>query len=395
MAFAIDRVDLLGNGRRDPLPKRGRLHRGPEHENSERGFDVRPGSQRLVWGKRTFELPHQTISAESRLESTVHQFDPSGEVERIWLASPKTTDSLFLQPTVNPPALHFTGSPAAQTTPTLLSQTVRWPRVRAATFSASHMLVNRASLDLDIDPEEFDVLEPRIYGGADAQLPLLQITDHLVNGAGFCRNLWEITSTGSSRITQMISSMLGCCQSSHDILEAVGRDAERLPYPLGEVLTDGHGDCDTACYLCLLRYGNQPLHGILDWQLGAAFLRALVDPRFRCGLDGDFDFWVIERWPDLASRLAKQMAERFFGQVGEFAGVPAFRVSLGQRLSPWVLVARALWDWDDESDVMGGTILAEAREEAGEHGDPSCWDTFNLATRQVRVREWIRTIPGG
>ncbi|MCY3922822.1 MAG: hypothetical protein OXG27_10575 [Chloroflexi bacterium] len=256
------------------------------------------------------------------------------------------------------------------------------------------MLVSRASLDLDIDPEEFDVLEPRIYGNASTQLPLLQITDHLVNGAGFCRNLWESTNSDSPPITRMISSMLGDCQSSADVLATVGGDAEKLPYPLGEVLADGHNDCDTACYRCLLRYGNQPLHGILDWQLGAAFLRALVDPQFRCGLDGDFDFWGIERWPNLASQLAEQMAERFPGQVGEFAGVPAFRVSLGRAVSPWVLVTHPLWDWDDDGELKGGTILAKAREEAGAYGDPLSWDTFNLARRQVRVREWIRTAPG-
>ena len=273
----------------------------------------------------------------------------------MWLASPKTTDSLFLQPTRNPPGLSLHRLPSRSDEADPPFHTVRWLGVRAAAFSASHMLANRASLDLDIDPEEFDVLEPRIYGGADAQLPLLQITDHLVNGAGFCRNLWESTSSGSPRITKMISSMLSGCQSARDILEAVGGDVEKLPYPLVEVLTDDHDGCDTACYLCLLRYGNQPLHGILDWQLGAAFLRALVDPRFHCGLDGDFDFWGIERWPDLALRLADQMASRFSGQVGKFAEVPAFRVSLGQRLSPWVLVAHPLWDWNDDSEVLGGT----------------------------------------
>ena len=35
--------------------------------------------------------------------------------------------------------------------------------VRAAAISASYILVNRAALELDIDPEEFEVLEPRIY----------------------------------------------------------------------------------------------------------------------------------------------------------------------------------------------------------------------------------------
>ena len=84
---------------------------------------------------------------------------------------------------------------------------------------------------------------------------------------------------------------------------------------------------------------------------------------------------------------------RFSGEVGEFTGVPAFRVLLGRKLSPWVLVAHPLWDWDDDSELQGGTILAEAREEARDHGQPLCWDTFNLARRQVRVREWIRTSP--
>ena len=372
-----------------------RLNRGPEHEDAEMGFDVRAGSQRIPWGWRTFELPQQVISAQPGLERTVRQFDASEDVERVWLAAPKTTDSLFLQPTVNPPALALHRLPSRSDDADPPFQTVRWLGVRAAALSASYMLVNRASLDLDIDPEEFDVLEPRIYGGAGTQLPLLQITDHLVNGAGFCRNLWEGIGTGPPRIMQMISSMLGGDRSAADILTEVDGDAEKLEYPLGEFFADGHDDCDTACYLCLLRYGNQPFHGILDWQLGATFLRALVDPQYRCGLDGDFEFWGIERWPALARRLAEEMAMRFSGEIAEFAGIPAFRVSTGRTLSSWVLVAHPLWDWDDESEIASGTTLSRAREDAGEHGEPLCWDTFNLSRRQVRVREWIRTTPSG
>jgi DEAD/DEAH box helicase domain-containing protein len=366
-----------------------RLNRGPEHDDGVRGFDVRAGSQRIPWGWRSFELPRQAISVDPRLERTVRQFDASANVERVWLAAPKTTDSLFLQPTLNPPglALHRLPSRSDDTDPPF--QTVRWLGVRAAALSAAYMIVNRASLDLDIDPEEFDVLEPRIYGGSGAQLPLLQITDHLVNGAGFCRNLWG-DGAGPPPITKMIESMLGGGRSTAEILATMARDADQLPYPIGEFLAAEHEDCDTACYLCLLRYGNQPFHGILDWQLGAAFLRVLVDPRFRCGLDGDFKFWGIERWPTLAQRLANEMAERFSGEVDEFSGVPAFRVSLGNNLSPWVLVAHPLWDWDDDADLEEGSILSQARDEAGEHGEPLCWDTFNLSRRQVRVREWIR-----
>jgi DEAD/DEAH box helicase domain-containing protein len=212
-----------------------------------------------------------------------------------------------------------------------------------------------------------------------------------VNGAGFCRNLWEGVGADGPPITTMIESMLGAYRSGREILDEVAGDTERLSYPLGDFLAGVHEDCDTACYLCLLRYGNQPFHGILDWQVGAAFLRALVDPQFRCGLDGDFTFWGIERWPAIARRVANEMAERFSGDAAEFSDVPAFRVSLGRHASPWVLVAHPLWDWDDDTDIESGTILARAREQADEHGEPLCWDTFNLSRRQVRVREWIRT----
>ncbi len=35
---------------------------------------------------------------------------------------------------------------------------MRWLGVRAAALSATYLIVNRAALSLDIDPEEFDVL---------------------------------------------------------------------------------------------------------------------------------------------------------------------------------------------------------------------------------------------
>ncbi|MDP3695848.1 MAG: hypothetical protein Q8R42_07025, partial [Desulfocapsaceae bacterium] len=35
-------------------------------------------------------------------------------------------------------------------------------KIRAAALSATHMLVQRAALALDIAPEEFEVLEPRL-----------------------------------------------------------------------------------------------------------------------------------------------------------------------------------------------------------------------------------------
>ena len=369
-----------------------RLNRGPENDDGAMGFDIRIGSQK-IWRRPTLELPSQAISSDPYLEGTVSQFEAPADKRRVWLASPKTTDSLFVRPTVNPAGLGLYRLPARTDAAQPQLTSVRWLGIRAAAISASHILVNRAAIDLDVDPDgEFDVLEPRIYGEAATQLPILQISDHLVNGAGFCRSLVDDNPDGTPRLASTLGSILSGNRPAREILAEVGDDASRLPYPLSEFLASGHEDCDTSCYRCLMRYGNQPFHGILDWQLGAAFLRTMTDPNFRCGLDGDFSFWGIERWHRTASRLAEQMGTRFSGEISEFSGVPAFRVSLGQRRSPWVLVAHPLWDWDDDDEIESGTILFSAREAAGEFGDPLCWDSFNLERRQVRVREWIRSV---
>ena len=88
--------------------------------------------------------------------------------------------------------------------------------VRAAAISATYILVTRAAIELDIDPEEFDVIEPRPHTLDGVTVPLLQFTDHLVNGAGFLlrasrrRDRWR-----ASLIAKLIRSIV--------------RDAEKYP----------------------------------------------------------------------------------------------------------------------------------------------------------------------
>jgi hypothetical protein len=239
--------------------------------------------------------------------------------------------------------------------------------------------VNRASLQLDIDPEEFDVLEPRLYG-RDTQLPLLQITDHLVNGAGFCKRLsTPEVEGGAPWVAELVRSIL--------------EDASQ--YPRNKFEHASHGSCESACYRCLLRYGNQSFHGLLDWQLGMVFLRALVDPNFRCGLDGNEAASGLQGWSQYAARLAAEMASRFRGgQPDCFKGVHAFRIEMPDKgLSPWMLVAHPLWEFDQIAGPSPGTRLHEAYMSAiTEDGPPGCWDTFNLSRRQVLVRERIRNL---
>lgn len=351
-----------------------RLNRGPILNDEPLGFNVALGSQRLRMGSGYVRLPQQAVATDVSLPN----FQSDGSEQTFWLAAPKTTDSIYVAPNTVYEGLSLYRLPARSGEP-LPFQTYRWQGVRAAALSATFLLVNRASLELDIDPVELEVLEPRIYG-PDLRNPLLQFTDELVNGAGFCRNLGD-DQRGVPKIVRMLHSML----------------ADPGAYPRRVLYGQEHDDCEMACYRCLLRYGNQHYHGLLDWQLGLTYLRAIADPSFTCGLDSNFAHPGLDKWPGLSKRLAKEMADRYEGEYRAFADgmVHAFRMRLpGNPTRPWVLVAHPLWDWDRNEGAFPGTILARAEDEASADGPVDCWDTFNLARRQVQVREWMRSQSG-
>ena len=352
-----------------------RLNRGPKHEDARRGFDVVDGVDKPPQHPQ-LELPFQTVSADSRLRMRVPGLAPSSpEVDRIWLAAPKTTDTLYVAAhgLSDGLALHRLIDEPDEDSPDLAS----WLGVRAAALSASFIFVNRAALELDIDPEEFDVLEPRRYSESDPR-PMLHITDHHVNGAGYCDWLSQQEVGEPPHFATLIASILSRCEE----------------YPLSVFLRADHVGCDSSCYRCLQRYGNQPYHGLLDWQLGLSFLRCMVDPSHRAGLfEQEFDSCVeLNRWPTIARRVATQMRDRFHGEMRMLGPVPAFRIPLPSkkgRMTPWVLVRHPLWDWSYEHEPLPGTILFDAWKAAQEDGPPLCWDTFNLDRRQVMVRESI------
>lgn len=347
-----------------------RLNRGPLREDEASGFGLSSGTQRVRIWPGHIRLPNQAIIKEA----DVRDFQAEDGEEVVWLAAPKTTDSLYISPASVHDGLALHRLPARTEDP-VPRQARRWQGVRAAALSATFLIVNRASRELDIDPEELEVLEPRPYGTA-LRLPLLQITDRLVNGAGFCRNLSE-PELGTPRILRMMHSMISDLEGD----------------PLEYLLRADHQDCEMACYRCLLRYGNQQFHGLLDWRLGLSYIRAMLDPRFACGLDGDFASPGLEGWRETATRLAEDMRQRFGGDTRTFADgmVPAFRLESSDGASSrWVLVAHPLWDWDYSEELAPDTILAQAEEEASEDGPVDCWDTFNLLRRPVQVREWIR-----
>ena len=368
-----------------------RLNRGPkpvdDADGNGRGFDVQSGRDD---SPLNLTLERQVISADEDLRKRVKGFVPEGDTRRIWLGSPKVTDALYLivSQIRNGLALDRLPSVVLDDHPQNDDEPWRgihpWIGIRAAAVSASFLVANRAALALDIDPEEFDVLEPRRYGEGDPR-PLLSMTDHLVNGAGYCAWLAESElENGPPRVYELIRSIL----------------QDHGEYPRRDFFEKEHMDsCETSCYRCLRRYGNQPFHGLLDWQLGLSFLRTVVDPNYGAGLDGAFDYPEIAGWLGMARSLARTMAQRFGPSDGqgsrEFAGVPAFRVKMmgrHQSPSPWVLVRHPLWAWDEIDGPPDDSVLQHAWDEVvSESGHPPfCWDTFNLARRQVFVREAVR-----
>ena len=311
---------------------------------------------------------HTRLAAQSIARDLVppNGYQPDATVisrDNVWLAAAKTTDSLFVAATRVQPGLRLER----------VSDDRVITSVRAAALSATFIMVHRAALDLDIDPEEFDIIDPRVYMANGASVPVLQITDHLVNGSGFCERLEARDANGVPYVATMIRSAV--------------RDAAAFPLKDYRGIKGGvnhAGQCRESCYLCLQRYGNQSYHGLLDWRLGLSFLEAIDDPDFRCGLDGNFDASPsLSDWRTLANVYATALVNNYQsnGEVREFGKLTAFR--LDRKQDRWALVVHPLWDVDNPSG-----ILAETIQQIG--SPPEFADTFELSRRQVVARERLR-----
>lgn len=370
----------------DPAARTYRVNRGPVDENVAQGFDIQFGSQDVFTGGGRYLFPHQALdtSAMAHVQRQAgHKAGPlpgfagEGATERIWLASPKTTDAIFLAPQGSRPGLALHRLPP-RSEGEVTNDAFRWQGVRAATLSAAFLVASRAAIDLDIDPSELEVLEPRLIAGGK---PVLQLTDQLINGAGFSRYLHE-DSAGVPRIARILASML------------FDEDSE----PRKSLEVKDHITCRAACYRCLLRYGNQQYHGLLDWRLGMSYLNMMVAPRFRCGLDGSFATPWLKGWPAEALDIAREATSRFGGEYEVLeGGVSAFQLGTGKS-DTWILVAHPLWDWEDASGRGStGGVLAQARDQlvdiVGGGARIMCFDTFNLSRRLVQVRERVRLTP--
>ena len=383
-----------------------RLNRGPQGEGFQLTWregvtHVNSRSPRL---RATDKLPlkGQAIARElcsgngiSRI-LTEPRDDPAdpATIDPVFLVAPRVTDGLYLLPKAVNPQLAISELGANLSVPGVQPESSRqknnmpegrnyWQGVRAAAISAAELLIACATRALDVDHRSLEAVEPRPFGTGDPGnplLPLIQIVDAHVNGAGF--------STWLGEERQAVPPILA------RIEECLREEAEEWSRE------DHQHDCQDSCYRCLKTYENQYFHGLLDWRLALTYLRAFVQPDWMCGLDGDFSWAPLGDWPKQAERAARLTLQLWGGddttdlirsqQEASDSWLLAFRLPMREVVSgrgPWVIVRHPLWRWGLDK----GPLAAFAAELGEANPDQAvlCWDTFNLTRRPGRSRQWM------
>ena len=332
----------------------------------------------------------QSVLTEPQVEPHDHS-----SIDPVFLVAPRVTDGLYLLPeAVNPLlAINELGSSLELPRPALRAGSRTgpdgsnyWQGVRAAAISAAQLLIARSTRELDVDHRSLEAVEPRPFAVDGQRLPLIQIVDAHVNGAGFSAWLGD-DRQGVPPILEHIRHCLATTTSDHgsaeDISEALAWSEEKHPQ-----------ECQDSCYSCLKTYENQAVHGLLDWRLALCYLRAFVQPQWACGLDGDYSWAPLRDWPEQAERVARLNLRLWGGGTEDLIrfssrdDLVAFRLITSTPISkPWVIVRHPLWRWG-----LGQGVLAEFEAELKARNPEQevvCWDTFNLSRRPGRSRQWM------
>ncbi len=280
MAYSTGAEAAIIRRNRGPIGDSGEPEGFPIVGVVQKGFKIQESP--ATWlGRLTDQAILVDVANDpKRWERATDASNVPAEPETVRLMSRKKTDSLYLLMRSVPSRLSFDRVGSRE--PHAIS-------VRAAAISATQLIVQRAALEMDIGPDEFEALEPRLRNG----LPMLQIADFLVNGAGFSRRL----AASDGEIRPLVGRLLN---------SLVNDPNDRLVKSFFE--GDHPEACARACYRCLQRYNNRAYHGLLDWRLGIGFLRGMLDSKFQAGLDGRFEIHPeLADWPQLAAEAAEEV----------------------------------------------------------------------------------------
>jgi len=341
-----------------------RLNRGSFRDSKWSGFIAKRGdltAQFLSRGiQRGIVVKDVWIdeAVKAAVPSLSGRFRPySQATPPFFLSAHKVTSSLTIEPNIlSKDYLLERGNPSGGDTLN--------PAFKAGAISACTLIVNFASKELfDVDPDEFEILLPRIKARNGNRVLSLQIADELVNGSGLCNELAQPDRNGEPRVLGVIRRILSGAEGS----------------PLDELVAGDHArECLTGCYKCLHRYGNQQYHGLLDWRLGMEVLQILSNPNFRCGIDGNFGRAASSDWPKVARVLASEASSLFGTSMQVEGDVPLISLGPGK----WAAVVHPFWNLD--------SLLEENPGLAHNHEITNFVSTFELSRRMsdamIRLR---------
>lgn len=241
--------------------------------------------------------------------------------------------------------------------------------VRAAYYTLSFLIQRAIASRLDVDPTEIDVVEVLSKAG---RLGEVCLADEKINGSGFVADFYNHFAEYSKRILE-------------------GEDMY-----FKQMLSNEHiHDCDSSCYKCLKTYRNMPYHGLLDWRLGIALFRVMVDSSYKAGADGNFDYPELQGWCDAAKDRLVALNEGFY-RTKPFeikvtsSGIPFLYDTSGSRKP--IFAAYPLWAGVRETEVLADAMLeAEVLLNTTlSKNDVIVIDTFNLLRRTSNCYEYIQ-----
>jgi len=341
-----------GNNVRSEFHEEGevfRMNLGP----GEKGFHLRPGGSWLGQNKANVWLTDS---------------DYDGDDDRWALMAPRITEVVRIRPSRTHPGLVLDPKlPGEERNQEDTS------RVRSAIISAAALLQRVFAHSADIDPGEVAIghlrrctLEDGTFGGE-----IVMFDDNDNSGSGF-------TSQIESELIEVLMKSLNERENTY----------ARSIIEHGIVSKSAGLGCFTSCQRCLRSYSNTRYHGLLDWKSAMSYIRVLLDPDHKCGLDGDFSTPELSDWHKSAYFAAKGVIESRnpaegwklkLYQIQEGAEpIPAMcdtgEGGTGQKV---IIFIHPLWDQCNPTGILR-TVYEKALEEFSE---VRFADTFNAIRR--------------
>lgn len=314
--------------------------------------------------------PHNITPGGINLESAdakdvITVVNSKGDMEKIHLAAQKITNVITLSPKAPVGGLilepfHCNDEGKFD---------FRTQGVRAAYYTLSFIVQRAIASRLDVDPTEIDVVEILSKAG---RLGEVCLADEKINGSGFVSDFYKNFAIYTRRILN-------------------GEDVY-----FKQMLSDDHiKDCDSSCYKCLKTYRNMPYHGLLDWRLGIALFRVMVDSSYKAGADGNFNYPELQGWSESAKDRLVALNEGFYRtrpfEMGvTTSGIPFLYDTTGARKP--IFAAHPLWAGVRETEVLADAML-EAElllETTLSESNVIVIDTFNLLRRTSNCYEYIQ-----